>query len=187
MEQDRTIRVNMMPVIHGDGSSVPDYLQGYTAMMDSCKFRKGSTTYLTVNEGRVDQGSTQRRGGVHVESPASFGSWGGGWGGDHPLEGIYMASTDGRARLWDCIENNRTDHGAVNVPVGVEPHEMQKNRLYWMTDKTPHEALTAQRSGFRGYFRYVSEKTDIWWEQHSTKNPLGVHPNACILKGSKFN
>ena len=65
------------------------------------------------------------------------------------------------------------------------PIEFEKNTLYWMTDRTPHESLPVADKTFRRYFRLVTGKVSVWYEKHSTANPL-VEPDAEILTEDKF-
>lgn len=177
------LNVNMMPVIFGDADTVPHELRGYLPLMAACsRLRPGSTAYLTVHESYVREGETQRRPGVHVEAPAAFG-WGGGWGGCE--QGLYMASSDGACRAWDCLRFDGDEHGAVREPA-CEATKMAPSRLYWLTDRTPHEALPSPYSGVRQFFRLVSEHVGGWFAEHNTPNPLGVQPDAPIIYGSKF-
>jgi hypothetical protein len=67
---------------------------------------------------------------------------------------------------------------------------MEKNKLYWITDRTPHESLPMKSQIYRQFFRLVTENVGVWYEQHSTKNPKGVIPNSNItriIKKNKFN
>ena len=66
---------------------------------------------------------------------------------------------------------------------------MESNNIYWMTDRTPHEALPMRETGYRQFFRLVTHKVGLWYEQHSTPNPNGVVPDpniTRIIKKSKF-
>ena len=69
------------------------------------------------------------------------------------------------------------------------PTALQANRLYWITDRTPHESLALAQSTYRQFFRLVTSKVDLWYEQHSTPNPLGVVPPPAvrIVTESKFH
>jgi len=178
--------VNMMPIIFGDGDSIPGNLKRYEEMIGSCNFENGTTVYLTVNESNVEPSTTQRRPGIHIESPLSFG-WGGGggWGGRENNLGLYMASTDGATRVWDCLVEDRDNHGRVNISEGIDSFRMKESCLYWMTDHTPHEALPS--SGSRQFFRLVSHKIGGWFSKHNTANPLGVKPDAPIIGYNKFD
>ncbi len=166
-------------------------------------------------------GSSQRRPGIHTESPgvgllnrskgeaehsAAFdrGFWGHGVAKcDLKLEGgIYMASNvENSCKVWNCQilrpEGNSPDavgiHGGIKhlrefLPPDCEV--MAANTLYWITDRTPHEALTLNTGGYRQFFRLVTSEVSFWFQDHSTKNPLGVVPNpklTKIVKGLKFD
>jgi len=230
----------MMPFIMGDPSTIPVELHGYLPLVDACdSITPGKVAYLTVTEGHVQGGDTQRRGGIHTEG--GFRLFGGGWGGGrfgggvgngfgggsdgkssvleelkelrkvgreglsyeqsqrleylesiHKMatprtDGVYMASTDGACRVWDSTTYDVDALGALNgSPQGLV-EKMDPSRLYWLTDRTPHEALPSRFSGNRQFFRLVSNKVDGWWEDHNTANPLGILPDCAILRGSKFN
>lgn len=71
-----------------------------------------------------------------------------------------------------------------------ESETMKPNKMYWITDRTPHEALPLKAGCYRQYFRLVTSQVSVWFEEHSTKNPLGVVPDPTvteIVKGSKFS
>lgn len=192
----------MMPILMGVPGSVPHGLRDYQPMIDACALELGSTVYLTIHESFVAKGKTQRRGGIHTEAykaadgrfgggdddgGGNFGggksiAWDGGWGGI--TAGVYMASTDGRCRIWDEARHDVDHHGGLEVSgPGVE---MEPSTLYWITDRTPHESLPALRSGERQFFRLVSSEIGAWWSMHNTANPLGVLPRAPVIDGSKF-
>ena len=67
---------------------------------------------------------------------------------------------------------------------------MKPNHLYWMTDRTPHESLPMGEGTYRQFFRLVTSRVSLWYEDHSTQNPNGVRPNpkiTKIVKGNKFD
>ena len=68
------------------------------------------------------------------------------------------------------------------------PTLLEANRIYWMTDRTPHEAVPLAQDTYRQYFRLVTEDVGVWYDQHSTANPFGVVPpeNVRIISESKF-
>lgn len=175
-------KVNMMPILMGVPESVPHGLRDYQPMIDASALELGSTVYLTIHESFVAKGDTQRRAGVHTDATNSMGWGGGGWG---RREGIYMASTDGRTRVFDEIRMDVNEHGGVDIPA-FNHEEMEPSSLYWITDRTPHESLPALRSGERQFFRLVSSEIGAWWSMHNTANPLGVLPRAPVIDGSKF-
>ena len=65
--------VNMLPFIFGNKRSLPKNLQDYFDLIEACpyhnKSERGKVGYLTVHESYVDAGQTQRRPGLHIESP----------------------------------------------------------------------------------------------------------------------
>jgi hypothetical protein len=180
----KNININMMPIVMGDPTSLPPELKGYLPLINQCKFEPGSTVYLTVTESKVKAGQSQRRGGIHTEASHSSG-WGGGvWGSQ---EGVYMASTDGACRVWNCETHNVGDQGQVLQDLSkVSSYKMNPNTLYWMTDRTPHEALPSQKP-YRQYFRLVSPKIGIWYAKHSTPNPYGIVPKCPVSYENKFD
>lgn len=178
------IMVNMMPIIVGDENSLPDYLKPYQSLINECSLEKGSLAYLTVRESHIRELATQSRGGIHVEAP-KMKAWGGGsWGGMALDKGVYMASTDGACRVWNEICEDRDEHGACSPT--TEGQIMIPSTLYWMTDKTPHEALPSQPNTNRQFFRLVSDEISVWFAQHNTPNPKGIMPNCEISHINKF-
>ena len=69
------LKVNMMPIIVGDRESVP-YPQ-YNPLIEACNLEPGTIAYLTINEGYIEKGLSQRRAGLHTEA-VNFGAHGGG-------------------------------------------------------------------------------------------------------------
>merc|ERR1712223_684671 len=70
---------------------------------------------------------------------------------------------------------------------GIEP---DPGRLYWLTDRTPHESLPLKTGAFRQFFRLVTSQVSLWYADHSTPNPLGVKPDPAITRivvGDKFS
>lgn len=230
--EPRGIKINMMPFIMGDPSTLPLELHGYLPLITHCdSITPGRVAYLTVTEDRVQGGETQRRGGIHTEGGIHL--FGGGWGGGRfgggtdnsdilgelkelrrvsrdsltyeqgqrleyleslirdgspsRADGVYMASTDGACRVWDSTTYDVDAFGALKGRPSGNVAKMDANRMYWMTDRTPHEALPSRFSGTRQFFRIVSNDVDGWWKNHSTSNPLGILPDCKILEGSKFN
>merc|ERR1712194_526766 len=91
--------------------------------------------------------------------------------------GIYMASNvDNSCRVWDALI---TDPGLVTGQHGDLEHirevlgkgdAMQSNKMYWLTDKTPHESLLLQEETYRQFFRLVTSGLSVWFPEHSTAN-----------------
>lgn len=66
---------------------------------------------------------------------------------------------------------------------------LEASTLYWMSDQTPHESMPCAKSVYRQYFRLVTSSVSVWYDQHSTKNPLGIVPDpevTVILTHDKF-
>ena len=67
--------VNMLPFVLGEKESLPENLQAYWNMIEACPYvteEIGKVAYLTVQESYVDATKSQRRGGLHIESPGFF-------------------------------------------------------------------------------------------------------------------
>ena len=126
------------------------------------------------------------------------------WGdGYRQKNGIYMASNmDNSCAVWNCRIIERKDKNEKDVvgKMGNMEHirsslpakyryNLEGGKLYWITDRTPHEALPLEQGGWRQFFRLVSHKLSVWYDAHSTKNPTGVTPDkkiTKIIKGNKF-
>lgn len=175
------VNINMMPIVVGDHGTLGPAHQ-YASVIGATDLQPGAVAYLSVTESVVTSG-TQRRGGIHTEA-TSGGAWGGSWGRGGPGLGVYMGSTDGACRAWDCEVFTGSAHGTVAEP-DMPAIRLQPNALYRMTDRTPHEALPSR--GRRQWVRIVADAIYGWWAQHSTPSPVGVQPNAVILTGSKFS
>lgn len=68
--QSRRVNVNMMPIVLGDTSSIPRDLRQYAEIINTCPISKseyGKVGYLSIQESFVNQGQSQRRGGIHTE------------------------------------------------------------------------------------------------------------------------
>lgn len=110
-------------------------------------------------------------------------------------QGIYMASNVAKTtRAWDYrVENGgwmgdcSTCPDLLKLLKKIKPVMFEANRLYWMTDRCPHECLPMPKSGTRQYFRLVTSAVDVWYTQHSTPNRLGVKPTAKMKHGNKFD
>jgi len=206
--------VNMMPFIFGDIKSLPDDLQCYFPLIEQCPYmadERGKVGYLTVHESYIDVGQTQRREGLHIESPGFFNDdpnaasftpgvehpWGMGvfFGPDRYEGGIFMASSVAdTSEVWDALVDNRVP-GIVDKHGGCEHlralcgpgTKLEAGELIWMTDCTPHEALPQNESGLRQFFRVVTPYVSHWYADHSTANPkVPLLDHVRVMKGSKF-
>ncbi|XP_028392063.1 uncharacterized protein LOC114516711 [Dendronephthya gigantea] len=223
------INVNMMPFVMEKrfrDTRLPDYLRQYfEQIVSQCivESERGKIGYLTIHESFVEKGTSQRRPGIHTESPGvlmlkggkgnsnsdrRLFRWGGGLGEKETVTitlhgGIYMASNVANScKVWNCEilkpeGRNSPDvvgeHGDIEHLRSLLPSKcetMDANTVYWMTDRTPHESLPLSEGTYRQYFRLVTSQVSGWFEDHSTKNPLGVVPDpkiTKIIKGSKFD
>ena len=122
-------------------------------------------------------------------------------GRDKVQGGIYMASNvENSCAVWNsqvqCDENNENmeiirKHGDIEYlrPYLGPSTVMKPNNIYWITDRTPHESLPLKKDAYRQHFRLVTHQVSLWFDDHSTKNPLGLLPDpniTKIVKGSKF-
>jgi len=208
------ININMMPLLLTKEKNcieliekqLPKKLHGYVpyivaSMQASPGFAgwdEGSVCYLTIHESRVKKGHTQRRPGLHIECPGDLKGVGGKGQWYYQTDGIYMASNvDHTCAAWNCRideqdeanvigKNGNLEHLRAVLP-NNKKHLLKAHKLYWMTDRTPHEALPMKSDGWRQFFRLVSSRLSIWYEQHSTKNPIGVVPDPRITQISKVN
>merc|ERR1719410_2464405 len=73
--EPRDININMMPFIMGQKDSIPEAYQHYWPLIQQClvpKAEYGKVCYLTIQESPVAAGQSQRRPGVHIESPGTL-------------------------------------------------------------------------------------------------------------------
>lgn len=190
------ININMMPFVMGNPFSIPKEFGGYLPLIEACDLEQeqiGKVGYLSISESLVSAGTAQRRPGIHTEKHPGI-DWGGGWGrgsvSDRRRDGIYMASNvPDSCRVWnlevapgamgDCehLRHALETVGAIST---------QASTLYWMTDSCPHESLQLTSDMYRQWFRLVTHKVSLWYENHSTANRLGFEPDCGIVKGDKF-
>jgi len=205
------ININMMPFRMDDPSSLPEFVQHYWPMIEECNLpakEKQKIGYLTIQEGMVKAGETQRRSGVHIESPGSFVqpgqynkeryNWGCGivnMDRSSVEGGMYIANNvPCSCKLWNVQirEPERAagklgdmEHMRDWLPEGVT---MDPGKIYWLTDATPHESLPVGEDICRQFFRLVTSSLSAWYPEHCTENPL-VEPDPAVTKivfGSKF-
>ena len=70
-----------------------------------------------------------------------------------------------------------------------QSQKVKKNRIYWLTDRTPHESLPLKKGTYMQFFKLVTNEVSLWFEEHSTKNPKGIVPDpkvTKIVKGSRI-
>jgi len=271
----KLININMMPFIVGETleeCKLPEFVRPYWSLIRAClspeidrsrwhlwpreiPSEKGKVNYLTIQEGWVTKGTSQRRAGLHVDCPGrvnikslpkeaenikregvdtkqgedGFCEEGGGdsqpfdyhgWGlgcchyithineentfrypryteSSYVLQGgIYIASNVAHStRVWDCRVHTSEVGRLGNVEhlqdfLPEQGIDLKPKRLYWLTDRTPHESLPLKKGAFRQFFRLVTSQVGLWFADHSTPNPLGVKPDPDITKivvGNKFS
>ncbi|XP_063718863.1 uncharacterized protein LOC134845733 isoform X2 [Symsagittifera roscoffensis] len=70
------INVNMMPITIGNSSSIPKNMKQYIPLLAACPVNFGEfgeCGYLTIHESTIsEEGSSQRRGGIHLETPGKI-------------------------------------------------------------------------------------------------------------------
>jgi hypothetical protein len=110
-----------------------------------------------------------------------------------PVNGIYMASNVGGSCavypvLIEKPEGVAGAHGDIECMRGrlPAPTMTKANTIYWITDRTPHEALPMPGGGHRQFFRLVVGPVDVWYAGHNTWNPL-CDPDATICHDNKFD
>lgn len=207
------IQINMMPFIMGNKASIPEEYQQYWPLIEKCILppsEHGKVGYLTIDEGWVQPGQAQRRGGLHIEAPGNplhqGGAyteqridWGCGivrWDRSTVDGGLYMASNvPNSCRVWNAqIRDSPSVVGKLGSLEHIrdvlgEGAPMEAGKLYWLTDTTPHESLPLEEKTYRQYFRLVTSSLSAWYPEHSTPNSLGVEPDSEITQvvaGNKF-
>jgi len=209
--EPRDININMMPFIIGKKESIPAEYWQYWDMIESCKIpnsENGKVGYLTIQESLVPAGQTQRRSGLHIESPGSFNEPGTytnrryDWGCGSVLSyrssvsgGLYLATNLLESCcLWNVqIKDTPSSAGELGDMEHMrdllgEGEYMEPERLYWLTDATPHESLPCPTEEYRQFFRLVTSSLSAWYPEHCTANPI-VTPDPAVTEvvlGSKF-
>lgn len=212
--------------------TLPAYLYGYLELIESCRkyvkaysdmqydssegsWRSDGTkrvdytdpknriAYLTVDERPVSEaGRSQRRGGVHVESPGAlreaeiankskytpdlsyYHPWGSGFATtEYLVGGIFIASnvSDTTAvwntRIHDTFGDIIGPHGSLERMrelLGPPTKRLVAGELVWLSDRTPHESLPlTDTSVRRQFFRLVVGEIGLWFADHNTLNPTG--------------
>ena len=121
----------------------------------------------------------------------------------NPIGGIYMSSNvEHSCKVWNCKVEADKDSGDEAISnfgdiehlrrflLDEDADILEANRLYWITDRTPHESVPLEKGQFRQFFRIVTSQVSLWFVDDNTENPNGVKPDpniTKIVKGSKFN
>merc|ERR1719433_920418 len=127
--EPQDININMLPFVMGEKASLPDEYQHYWPLIEYCSIpveEHGKVGYLTIQESLVPAGQSQRRPGLHIETPGLVmtndgkyhehqNMWGCGLllvqreydpNPDLPRVegGIYMASNTAKScRIWNAL------------------------------------------------------------------------------------
>jgi hypothetical protein len=204
--EPQNISINMMPYSVGIYTSIPLKYRHYWEIIKKLSFhcKNGDTAYLTINESWVEPDTTQRRPGIHTESPGMMKIsnkieeryWGRGAKKPYSTSyvgGICMTSniTDS-CWVWPCQLQNMNEI----VPAGGDidhlreflgkPEAMKESEIWWITDGTPHESRPVSQRVYRQFVRVVGPELSVWFKDHSTENELGIQPEAEIICGNKF-
>jgi hypothetical protein len=206
------LRCTNLPFIYGQKKTLPTEFHPYWDLIMLCNAkRRGQIAYLTVDEGEVEKGHTQRTPGLHCESAresvrlmgestavvSNYYSWGGVRTTHQEIKGgIFFANSVSNTcavfhgRILHPEENVGT-HGSLEhlrqtLARKCKVSLIKSGALHWMTGETPHEALPMKRSGPRQFFRLIAADLDGWWIEHSTENPLCPVPEDKIIRGDKF-
>jgi hypothetical protein len=142
----------------------------------------------------INRCATARQEPTQEEADYMSLAWGcGDWRENIPVNGIYMASNVGGSCavypvLIDKPEEVAGAHGDIECMRGrlPAPTMTKANTIYWITDRTPHEALPMPGGGYRQFFRLVVGPVDVWYAGHNTWNPL-CEPDATICHDNKFD
>ena len=54
---------------------------------------------------------------------------------------------------------------------------LEPSRVYWMSDRVPHESLPMKKTTMRQFFRIMTSEVQFWFQDHYTANPMGVLPD----------
>lgn len=190
----------------------------YENPRESCntKDMRNRIAYLTVDERPVSAGQSQRRGGVHVESPGAmrhqevgdksqytpdlsfYHPWGLGRSTGEFLEGgIFLASnTADSTAVWNCrIHDTFGDIIGPNGSLermrdflGPPTKKLAAGEMIWLSDRTPHESLPLPEATRRQFFRLVVGEIGFWFPHHNTPNPTGFALPSWVkvIEGNKF-
>jgi len=182
--QPRDIKINMMPFVQGDPESLPNGLESYWDFVQEYYLDYGKKGFLTIDEGFVNAGSTQRGYGsdkrtLHTEACKSlkWGSppaWGSksvmGWGAWASNEDVMLSpelkvlignSIDDTCALWDAEEEPTLDGDLGHLADRYkrdQAHLMAAGEIAEIGILTPHECIKQKRSGVRQFVRIVGEQ-----------------------------
>ena len=110
------------------------------------------------------------------------------WGGNILGGGglFFGSNVANSCAITDCSVSEPGPHGdceALRATLAERPVRVcQPNRLYWISDTTPHESLPLEQTTYRQFFRLVTSNVSHWFRKNSTANPFGiVPPERCVI------
>lgn len=182
-------RIMMMPIKIGVMGSVPASLDHYRDtlhdLFKQCPQHAGRVGYLTIDEKRVESGSTHRRAGLHVDGVYNCrcGGWGGGGSWGSVGNGMLTVASHIGCRAWkQDFAGTPGDDGECDhlAPQCGEPIILAANHVYWLDGLCVHESIPQQTTTDRQFVRLSLPSRAPWFDGY-TKNPLGILPTGPIL------
>lgn len=178
-------RVLNLPFIQGDPESVPANIREYYGdIIAKLVLQPGKVGYLTLDEGKLQEGEIQRASHMKHERPLhtevgiiqNTGRWGNGgnWregtspdGGHNNVEVdlgteiLIASSVANTCAIWDATVEDTSDDGDIGDRADEFPYEdatlMGEGEVHKCTVLTPHEPLPMPKSGFRQFIRIVGQ------------------------------
>ena len=115
--------------------------------------------------------------------PAMVKEWSGESGG------IFIASNIADStRVWNCkVTNDKIigKNGNIEPMREFLPTEgllLKPGKVYWMSDRAPHESLPMKVTTMRQFFRIMTSEVEFWFKDIYTANPLGVLPDPNVTE-----
>lgn len=143
---------------------------------------KTGTAYLTIDEGLVQKGNTQRRPGLHVDGVGPKGEYGGWGGGGNPWasRGMLVASSVFGCRAWKKeffgFPNENGDCSHLEEQCMEEDEiKMLPNKIYFCSPLCVHESVPMTETIYRQFVR-LSLPSDAAWYEGYTENLCGIKP-----------
>ena len=109
--------------------------------------------------------------------------------------GIFMACSENNScRIWNCEVTDNSiirNDGDISHLQNFFPdsyEDMNARNMYWLSDRTPIQHFPLKKRAYCQYFCLVTSQVSLWFEDHYSKNPLGVTPDnrvTMIVKGNK--
>lgn len=173
-------RLMMLPFDVEDPDSLhPAQVGGYApivfALLAQVEHRPG-VGYLTIDEGLVEAGTTQRRPGLHVDGCGAYGG-----GGGYAREGMILAASCDPPLLYDVEAAAPSAEGDCEHERGRlgTPLDMRAGEAWWCASHCVHESQPMSQpmsqTGPRQFLR-ISLPSDAAFHWPYTPNIMGVQP-----------